>query len=272
MVSGMMRRVDVSQLVGVVPADQPAPQLAWLAVADLVVDEAYQRAITPAGWKAIQRIAENFSWQRFGPVLVAPLAGGGFAIVDGQHRVHAAALCGFGQVPAMIVPMSATDQAKAFSWVNGAVLRVTPHAMLKAAIAAGDPVAVAAKAAIEAAGCVWAMSHPSAKDRRPGTVYAPGWPRKMVMAGHGAAMVRALVAMREFDTEGRAELWSDIIMVPWVMAVADAPAGVDLVGVLRAVRPFKVLERARLSTGKGSAAVKAAQLWGRMMAESGVAA
>ena len=267
-----MRAVDVGHLARVVPADQAAPQLAWLAIADLVVDEDYQRAITPAGWKSIQRIAENFSWQRFGPVLVAPLAGGKFGIVDGQHRCHAAAVCGLTSVPAMIVPMSGQDQAKAFSWVNSAVLKVTPHALLKAAIAAGDTDAVAAKAAIAAAGCVWAMSNPSAKDRKPGTVYAVGWPRKMVAAGHGAAMVRALAAMREFDREGRAELWSDIIMVPWVMAVSSAPAGADLVGVLRAVRPFKVLERAKLSMGKGSAAVKAAQLWGRMLAESVVAA
>jgi hypothetical protein len=264
----MLRAIEVGHLAPVVLADQAAPQLAWLAIADLVVDETYQRAITPAGWRAIQRIADHFSWQRFGPVLVAPLAGGKFGIVDGQHRVHAAALCGILQVPAMIVPMTAQDQAKAFSWVNGAVLRVTPHAMLKAAIAGGDPVAVAAKAAIEAAGCVWAMGNPSGKDRRPATVYAPGWPRKMVERGLDQAMTRALVAMRDFDKAGRVALWSDYVMVPWVMAVSQAPAGADLPGVLRRVEPFKVVEAAERSLLPGSAVSKAAKAWGAMLADS----
>jgi hypothetical protein len=71
--------------------DRNPAMLQWLALDRLVIDDAYQRPLLPGTWKSIEKIAANFQWSRFSPVLVAPIAGGLFAVIDGQHRVHAAA-------------------------------------------------------------------------------------------------------------------------------------------------------------------------------------
>ena len=99
----------------------PAPMLQWLPLASLVVDDSYQRELKRGNWSAIRRIADNFKWSRFSPVFVAPVEGGRYAIIDGQHRAHAAAICGFDEVTCQIVQMSREEQAASFAAVNGLV-------------------------------------------------------------------------------------------------------------------------------------------------------
>ena len=77
-----------------------APMLQWLKIADLVVDPVYQRPIVGNGRRNVDRIARAFSWSCFAPVVVSPIEGGRFAIIDGQHRTTAAALVGLDSVPA----------------------------------------------------------------------------------------------------------------------------------------------------------------------------
>ena len=71
-----------------------APMLQWLKITDLVVDPAYQRPIIGKGRQNVDRIAREFSWSCFAPVVVSPVAGGRFAIIDGQHRTTSAAIVG----------------------------------------------------------------------------------------------------------------------------------------------------------------------------------
>ena len=97
----------------------PAPMLQWIDIELLVVDESYQRELRADNMKAIRRIAERFDWSKFSTVHVAPIEGGRFAIIDGQHRTHAAAACGFSQVPCQVTPMDRTRQAAAFAAING---------------------------------------------------------------------------------------------------------------------------------------------------------
>ena len=66
---------------------------------ELVVDVTYQREIGRRGAVNVNQIAENFDWSKFAPVIVAPVEGGQFAIVDGQHRTAAAMLRGQEKVP-----------------------------------------------------------------------------------------------------------------------------------------------------------------------------
>ena|ERR1700686_5427879 len=70
----------------------PAPFLERIETEKLVVDTTYQREIGRCGAANVQQIAENFDWSKFAPVIVAPIEGGQFAIVDGQHRTTAATL------------------------------------------------------------------------------------------------------------------------------------------------------------------------------------
>ena len=138
-----MRSIDVSKLkrpANVNPG--PAPMLQWIRIEQLVVDDSYQRDLKAGNWKTIQRIAEAFRWSRFSPVFVAPVEGGRFAIIDGQHRTHAAAICGFAEVPCQVVQMSLEEQAASFAAVNGLVTKVTLQQIFKAALTAGETWAI----------------------------------------------------------------------------------------------------------------------------------
>ena len=75
----------------------PAPFLEWIEINKLVVDVTYQREIGRRGATNVNQIAENFDWSKFAPVIVAPVEGGQFAIVDGQHRTTAAMLRGLSR-------------------------------------------------------------------------------------------------------------------------------------------------------------------------------
>jgi hypothetical protein len=59
-----------------------APMLQWLKIADLYVDPTYQRPIVGKGRRNVDHIARAFSWSCFAPVVVAPVEGGKFAIID----------------------------------------------------------------------------------------------------------------------------------------------------------------------------------------------
>lgn len=123
----------------------PAPMLQWLKIANLVVDERYQRPIKGEGSRNVKKIAGAFRWSRFAPVVVAPVEGGRFAIIDGQHRTTAAALCGIESVPCQVVVATAGEQADAFKAINGSTTRMLPQAIHYAAVIAGDAEALAVK-------------------------------------------------------------------------------------------------------------------------------
>jgi hypothetical protein len=118
------------------------PTLEWLQIADLVVDPTYQRPIMDKGRQNVSRIARAFSWSCFTPVVVSPLAGSKFAIIDGQHRTTAAALVGFDRVPCQIVVAARAEQAAAFKAINSAVTPVSRMALQAAAVVASEPCAV----------------------------------------------------------------------------------------------------------------------------------
>ncbi len=155
-----------------------APQLVWLAIADLVVDPAYQRPIGATGWANIRAIASSFRWKKFSPVVVAPIEGGGFAIVDGQHRTIGAHLAGIERVPCIVQPIDRRDQAEAFLAINGRVTRMSPLALQRAAVAAGDARACAIDRVAREAG-VTILAYPKMESRQaPGetmAVQAIGW-------------------------------------------------------------------------------------------------
>jgi hypothetical protein len=128
------RNINVSHLLGATPQPQAVPSLQWVNIADLVIDERYQRPMGPRNWAAVQKIANCFDWAQFSAVQVAPIIGGKFAVIDGQHRVHAAALCGFEQVPALVVLVPEGAQARAFVGMNASAIRLTPTQMYRAAL------------------------------------------------------------------------------------------------------------------------------------------
>jgi hypothetical protein len=131
----------------------PLPELAWLPVAKLSVDERYQRTLkTKPSEKHVERIAANFCWARFGAVL-AVKSGDGWLVIDGQHRVEAARERGFLQVPAVVLAAAdLAEQASTFVYANRARVPVSAQALFHALVTACDPEALAIATACETAG------------------------------------------------------------------------------------------------------------------------
>lgn len=116
-----------------------APILQWIKIDDLVVDETYQRPIIGKGRTNIRDIAATFTWAFFAPVIVSPIEGGKYAIVDGQHRTTGAKLAGIESVPCQIIIATRAQQAAAFRAINAATTKVTSLSLYAASLAAGDP-------------------------------------------------------------------------------------------------------------------------------------
>jgi hypothetical protein len=159
--------LDAAQLRGV----GPAPQLDWLPVARLVLDDSYQRPIRQQGVRHLRQIAERFDWRLFAPVIVAPVEGGGYAVIDGQHRAHAAMLRGLEKLPCCIVQADRKMQARAFATMNGQqAIRLAPYQIHRAAVASGDPQALIVDEACVKAGVTITTNKPSNLMERGDTV------------------------------------------------------------------------------------------------------
>lgn len=202
----------------------PAPMLQWIDIELLVVDESYQRELRADNMKAIRRIAERFDWSKFSTVHVAPIEGGRFAIIDGQHRTHAAAACGFSQVPCQVTPMDRTRQAAAFAAINGLVTRVTAWQIYKAALTAREPWAIELDEIASAAGCKIGRNATPAADKQAGQIYSITYLRKAI-ATHGAERTqKTLTVLREAEGTGdTVELWSFAYFKPLFEAIASRP-------------------------------------------------
>lgn len=133
----------------------PKPQLEWIELDRLFVDDRYQRSLsTKRSVKLIEKIAAEFYWPSFGVLIVAPAASGGienkYAIVDGQHRFTVAqhlaktAPIEFGRVPCCIIAADTVQsQAMAFLSANKDRIVVNHFAVYHAALKAGWPKAMA---------------------------------------------------------------------------------------------------------------------------------
>lgn len=212
--------IDLTGFTPASPADQPQPLLQWVDVAELLIDRRYQRDVTGPGRRAIQRIANGFDWRKFGAVMCAPAEGGGLALVDGQHRAHAAALCGIARIPAVIVPMTMAQQAAGFAAINRDKITVDHNAVLRAELAAGTPWAVEAARAVSAAGCEIGTFTPGLASRKPGRVFAPTLLRKMIEAGEAEAVTAGLRAIRDSVQGSEIDMWQAGLLRVWLSAIA----------------------------------------------------
>lgn len=200
----------------------PAPMLDWIKLDRLVVDDDFQRPLASHNWKAIRQIAATFRWSRFAPVLCAPIEGGLYSIIDGQHRVHAAAMCGVEAVPCQIVQIDKQEQAASFAAVNGNVTKITAFNLLKAALAAGEAWAIECQEIAEEAGCELMLANASSIQKKPGQIYAIKFFRKCVETIDRDVLIKILSIL--MSTEGfrdNADLWDSGIVGPVILALAE---------------------------------------------------
>lgn len=216
------RPVDISAQA---PLDPPtiagSPRLGWVDIDQLLIDEAYQRPLEAKNWRVIRKIATEFDWSRFTPVMVSQIPGGGqYALIDGQHRAHAAALAGLTRIPAMIVLIAPGEQAAAFSAINTQRTGVSAFHILRAALVSGEPWARAATGAVSDAGCQLMTSNYSAASKKPGQIFTVGLVREHVVAGRGAVITQVLTAIRASGRAEEVQMYQARILRPLLAVLA----------------------------------------------------
>lgn len=250
------RIIDASAYAGAsAPADLGAvPMLQWVPIADLRVDPTYQREIGGPGSKNVWRIATAFDWIKFSPVIVAPVEGGLFAIIDGQHRVTAAAAIGIEKVPCQVVIADRKRQAEAFVSVNGATTKMTPMQMFAARVQAGEAAAIEVRDAATAVG-VKILRNPKAEtEMRRGETMAVG-ALERVASQYGAPLLTLTLRCILESTNGERPA---ILRAPIISAVAvclyDHPEFRRAPGLIRAFDRFNLwvlLTKAQEQSGRG---------------------
>lgn len=136
------------------PAIGEPPAVQFIAVDRLQVDPAYQRSTASQGSrKLIEAMAERWDWRLCVPLLVSA-RGGDLFIIDGQHRWHGAKARGdIAFLPCAVGTFgNAREEAALFVAANRKRVPMTQVDLFRAAVAAGDEVAVRAQQLLEAAG------------------------------------------------------------------------------------------------------------------------
>jgi hypothetical protein len=217
-----LRKIDIGGMEAVKTKVTGSPEIAFVQISDIVVDERYQRSIERTGLSNIQKIARNFDWAKFSPVMLSRRADAQYAIIDGQHRTHAAALCGVTHVPAVVSDLSIEQEAAAFSWINGAVTALSPNQIFKAALAAFEPWAVQCDAAVSRADCRLMPFNVSAQKKLPGQVFCIGTVRKYVDQGHAATVSNVLEAVGNSAVSGQVPYYNSYGLTALVPAAIEA--------------------------------------------------
>lgn len=169
-----------SRYTGPASGEGERPELQWVKISRLRIDPKYQREIADRGARNVISIATNFRWSKFEPVMVAPIAGNLFAVINGQHRATGAALRGFESIPCCIVAATTAEQADSFVAINGDVTVMTPLQLHAARLAAGDPAATRLVEACNDAGVTICRYPVPANKVKPGETLAIGMLRSML--------------------------------------------------------------------------------------------
>lgn len=117
------------------------PSLEFRPIADLQIDDSYQRSIDTGPSQAlVKRIAIRWDWGLCQPLIVAKREDGSLWVIDGQHRLASARLRGdIWDLPCVVVASrSADEEAKAFVALNRERRPLSKLDLFKAALAADD--------------------------------------------------------------------------------------------------------------------------------------
>lgn len=172
-----LRPVEPIDLAGVTTAPIPTGEPIFERVdpRTLLIEEAYQRDLSPRSLKLIRKIAAEWDWRKFKPPVVA-FADGGLRIIDGQHTaMGAASRPDVPMIPVMVVEAAEVqDRAIAFIGHNRDRLAVTPMQMHHAAVAAGDEGAATVEQVCARAGVTLVRATYGGRKWSPGETVAIG--------------------------------------------------------------------------------------------------
>ncbi|WP_395175794.1 DUF6551 family protein [Roseibium alexandrii] len=128
------------------------PDLRWVPIDLIDSDKAYQRDVVQ---HRVSQILREFSWEKFGALILAEQPSGRFHVYDGQHRHLAAKLHpSIDEVPAVVSTLAHTaEEAAAFLGVNTSRTAVGPVQKYWAGVMAGDADSLRVRSVLEKAGC-----------------------------------------------------------------------------------------------------------------------
>jgi hypothetical protein len=223
-------------------SDGPAPYMDWIEVTRLVVDKSYQRDISRAGSINIGRIAEFFEWAKFSPVIVAPVEGGLFSVIDGQHRATAAMLRGIEKVPCEIVHIDRARQAEAFAAINGNTTRVSAQVVYFARLTGKDPKAEKMARVLSAAGVSVCRRGRTVRDMKVGETNAVGALLRLLERFGAETLISALQCVTQTGS-GNAGFLRPTVIEPLCTVLHKNPKWRDAGGrLLQAMDSFHFIE------------------------------
>lgn len=144
----------MGSIVSIEEARGTMPILQYCAPGQLQVDATYQRDIDDRGQTLVRAIAQRWEWSLCQPLVIARRADGGLFIIDGQHRWAAAKVRGdIPLLPCVVIDSTGADgEAGQFVKLNRQRNALTPFALFRAAVAAGEEAAVAVDRIVREAG------------------------------------------------------------------------------------------------------------------------
>lgn len=197
------------------------PRVVWLDLGLLQVDRRYQREIGDAGNSHVNRIAREFNWNRYQPIVVSEGADGRYAVIDGQHRLEAAKKHPLiRELPCYIIDApDVAAQAAIFVSVNSRRLALTGLQKFWADVAAGSDHAVAVHEICSAAGLTILRSTPSSVIP-PRSVYAAFGLQRLVQR-FGRSRVATAVGLLAETHGGKANTFRAPTMAALVTIAGD---------------------------------------------------
>jgi hypothetical protein len=194
----------------------PRPKLAWVPARMMLVDAAYQRTIESIRSQAlIQKIAREFSWHHFQPLIVSERRVGGttlYAIIDGQHRHAAAVLLGIDELPCSVVKLDTTvEEADSFVRVNSDRVPVMAVQLFWSKVAAEDPGALKIKHVCDQAGVTIAKRTKPPNQLAPEETFALGTITKALDKYGAEATIGGLKLLRAAYPDKKGSLRANMI-------------------------------------------------------------
>jgi len=229
----------------------PAPRPVQLAMAQLVINEDYQRGVSDKGIKLILGMAAAWDWGAYKAPTVCPTDEPDiYEVVDGQHTAIAAATNGnIPFLPCLIHDLATlADKARGFIGINTRRIQLTALDIYSAQVAAQDPAAIDLECALVATGCRL-LAHPRS-EYRPGDTVAIK--TLLALAGRGG-QARVERVLRICLAVGSMPIASSLIKALDVVLPHAADADVDrkVVDYLILRGVFEEESHARVATPKG---------------------
>lgn len=132
---------DRAKIASAVETTRKQPEYKRLKLRDLLVDDKYQRAVSR---ERVLDIVHQFDWNLFNALWIADRRKAGkYYVVDGRHRMHAAAILGIKEVWCEVRPTTGGDEeARIFVMLTTKRRRMNSAQQFQAKLVYGDPEAV----------------------------------------------------------------------------------------------------------------------------------